>query len=470
MRITYLDEPTFLPPEFEARMAALGDFTIWRDRPSSAEAVRRLNDCDIAIVEWTALTADMFAQVHRVRHVVLVTTSFDYVDLAAAARAGITVANCPGYSSQAVGEHVFALLLAVARKLFSGDAAVRRGGVVTHAPYLGTGLRGRTLGLIGTGHTARAVAAIAVGFGMRVLGANRSGQPVSGIEVTDLAEVVVECDFLSLHVPLDDSTRGLLDARLLASLKPGAIIVNTSRGEVIDQAELARLLDSGRIAGAGLDHLSAESSDHIRALSNVVLTPGIAWYTGESRDENLDQIFENVAAFINGKKRNILNCEVVPTHTDRIKGMSVITGNAFVPPEFDVPEGLIRDGLRLLPLGPEHNDLDYQAWTSSVEHIRHTPGFTEYPWPYEMSLDDNLADLRQHATDFKERTGFTYTVLSGDELIGCVYIYPTKRAGWAAVRSWVRHDRAELDPKLYAIIRQWLDTAWPFEGVEYSPR
>ncbi|GIF17347.1 phosphoglycerate dehydrogenase-like enzyme [Actinoplanes tereljensis] len=471
MRITYLDEPTFLSPEFESRMAELGEFTVWHDRPSPATAVRRLNDCDIAIVEWTALTADMFAQMRRVRHIVLVTTSFDFVDLAAASRAGITVANCPAYSSEAVGEHVFALLLAVARRLLAGDAAVRRGDHIDHAPYLGIGLRGRTLGLIGTGGTARAVAALAAaGFGMRIIGTNRSGTPVSGIEPTGLADVVAGSDFLSVHVPLDDSTRGLLDARLLESMKPSAILVNTSRGEVIDQPALLRLLTDGKIAGAGLDHLAADSKEHIRSLPNVVLTPGIAWYTDESRRANLDVIYENVAAYLNGERRNVLNPVPVLTHTDRIKGMSVVTDNAFVPPDFEVPPGLSEDGLRLLPLGPEHNDRDYQAWTTSVEHIRRTPGFTEYPWPYDMSIDENLADLRQHAADFQQRSGFTYTVLSGDELVGCVYIYPTKTPGWAAVRSWVRHDRAELDTKLYAIVRHWLDDAWPFDGVEYSPR
>lgn len=143
----------------------------------------------------------------------------------------------------------------------------------------------------------------------------------------------------------------------------------------------------------------------------------------------------------------------------------------FVPPDFPVPDGLTRGELTLVRLGPEHNERDYDAWTSSIEHIRQTPGFTDYPWPHPMSLDDNLNDLRQHAADFRQRTGFTYTVLVGREVIGCVYIYPSKnRPGWASVRSWVRQDRAAHDQRLYDVVRAWLDDEWPFEGIEYAPR
>jgi glycerate dehydrogenase len=469
MKITYLDEPTFLPDEFRRRMATLGEFSVYHDRPDPETAIQRLNECDIAIVEWTRLSAEILGAVTRARYITLVTTSYDFVDLRAAGKAGITVAYCPGYSSQAVAEHVFALLLAVSRRLFAGDASVRRGDTIAHAPFLGIGLRRTTMGLIGTGQTARAVATIAAGFGMSVIGANRGGAAVPGIELCPLDEVIARSDFLSLHVPLDESTRRILGPERLALMKPTAVLINTCRGELIDQAALVRLLATGKLAGAGLDHLGEASADEIRKLDNVVLTPGIAWYTEESRWANLDEVYENVAAFLAGVPRNVLP---VPANiTDRMSSMSVATDSAFVPPEFQVPTGLTRDGLKLVPLGPEHNELDYRAWTSSIDHIRQTPGFTDYPWPYPMSLDDNLSDLRQHAEDFRQRVGFTYTAVADDELVGCVYIYPSKnRPGWAAVRSWVRHDHADLDKVLYAMVCDWLDAEWPFEGIEYSPR
>ena len=150
----------------------------------------------------------------------------------------------------------------------------------------------------------------------------------------------------------------------------------------------------------------------------------------------------------------------------------------FVPEDFAVPGGLLAGEFRLAPLGPQHNEDDYAAWTASIDHIRGTPGFPHGNWPHEMSLNDNLRDLERHAQDFAERRGFTYTVLSTStgDVIGCVYIYPRRgeSAGAgeqaAAVSSWVRADRAELDPALYRSVRDWLERDWPFGSVEYAPR
>jgi hypothetical protein len=145
----------------------------------------------------------------------------------------------------------------------------------------------------------------------------------------------------------------------------------------------------------------------------------------------------------------------------------------FVPDDFVVPRELATDEFRLEPLGPEHNERDYQAWMSSIEHIRSTPGLQDWSWPRpEMTLADNLADLDEHAADFANRTGFTYTVLASDsdEVIGCVYIYPRKDEPGVRVRSWVRADRADLDGPVYEAVSSWLRTAWPFTEVTYAPR
>jgi hypothetical protein len=142
---------------------------------------------------------------------------------------------------------------------------------------------------------------------------------------------------------------------------------------------------------------------------------------------------------------------------------------AFVPPDFAVPEGLTTSRFRLEPLGPEHNERDYAAWTSSIEHIHASPGFEGGRWPYEMSLEENRRDLEGHARDFAERTGFTYTVLDDGDVIGCVYIYPDREGdAEARVRSWVRADRAELDLPLRRAVSGWLAEAWPFDRVEYA--
>lgn len=144
----------------------------------------------------------------------------------------------------------------------------------------------------------------------------------------------------------------------------------------------------------------------------------------------------------------------------------------FVPEEFDVPARLDGPGFHLEPLSEDHNESDYAAWTSSMDHIRATPGFERWRWPRQMTLEENRADLRRHADDFSARRGFTYTVVSDQgETIGCVYIYPAKSGSHdAEVHSWVTADHAELDGVLYRTVQGWLERDWPFAKVEYAPR
>ena len=144
----------------------------------------------------------------------------------------------------------------------------------------------------------------------------------------------------------------------------------------------------------------------------------------------------------------------------------------FVPDDFTVPVTFAGTGFHLEPLGPEHNDADLEAWTSSIEHIRATPGFPDGSWPPldGMSAADNERDLTRHANDFRKRTGFTYTVLDDNRVIGCVYIYPPSPRDStgervAELRCWVRADRAELDDPLRQAVSQWLES-WPFDRVE----
>jgi hypothetical protein len=145
----------------------------------------------------------------------------------------------------------------------------------------------------------------------------------------------------------------------------------------------------------------------------------------------------------------------------------------FVPSDFDVPRRLEAPEFVLEPLGPEHNELDYAAWTSSMEHIAATPGWQDSRWPREMTLDENRADLERHANDFRNRAGFTYTVLDPEsrDVIGCVYIYPLRDAEEdARTLSWVRTSRAELDVPLWRAVSDWLASDWPFASVDYAPR
>ncbi|WP_042407016.1 GNAT family N-acetyltransferase [Streptacidiphilus carbonis] len=148
---------------------------------------------------------------------------------------------------------------------------------------------------------------------------------------------------------------------------------------------------------------------------------------------------------------------------------------AFVPDGFVVPLELTTRQFRLEPLGPQHNVDDHAAWSGSIEHIRATPGFGGRGWPPAagMTPQANLVDLQRHADDFARRVGFTYTVIEavGGEVIGCVYIYPSRSEGHDAdVRSWVRADRAELDAPLHEAVITWLSTDWPFGKLAHHPR
>jgi hypothetical protein len=148
-----------------------------------------------------------------------------------------------------------------------------------------------------------------------------------------------------------------------------------------------------------------------------------------------------------------------------------VPASPLVPEDFAVPAGLRTDAFVIEPLAERHNAADHAAWTSSIEHIRATPGFAGRTWPTPMSLAENAADIARHARDFADRTGFAYTVLepaSGD-VIGCVYFYPPLRDRYDAdVRSWVRADRAELDKPLYDLVRSWLAESWPFQKPDYA--
>ncbi len=152
-----------------------------------------------------------------------------------------------------------------------------------------------------------------------------------------------------------------------------------------------------------------------------------------------------------------------------------MTAHEFVPDGFEPPTSLVTAQVHLEPLGPQHNEADHAAWTSSIEHIRSTPGYPYGTWPPAtgMPLEENLADLRGHADDFTRRTGFTFTVLDpiDHDVIGCVYLYPSRSEEWdVTVRSWVRADRSDLDVPLADAVARWLTTDWPWERVDRCGR
>jgi glyoxylate reductase len=232
---------------------------------------------------------------------------YDNIDLETARRRGVRVTNTPGVVTEATAELAVALMLAAGRRIAEGDAIVRRGewSIELEETFLGRGLPGTTVGLVGFGRIAQRVAELLRGFDVRVLFADRGGAPSGhGAERRELWELLAAADFVSLHVPLTPQTRHLIGADALGLMKPGGILVNTSRGAVVDTTALIEALRTGRLAAAGLDvyedepHVPAE----LRELPNTVLLPHIGSATAATRDAMARLVAENVIAVIDGRE------------------------------------------------------------------------------------------------------------------------------------------------------------------------
>jgi glyoxylate reductase len=245
---------------------------------------------------------------------------YDNIDVAACSARGIAVANTPDVLTEATADHAFALLLGVARRLREGHALVASGGWTGWQPLqlLGREVGGATLGIVGMGRIGRAVARRALGFGMTVLYHNRHRDPEAerelGARHTGFEELLAASDVVSLHVPLTDATRHLIDAAALARMKPGAMLVNTARGPVVDEAALVDALRSGALWGAGLDVFEREPEIHpgLRDLANVVLAPHLGSATQSSRTAMAQLCARAVAAVLGGGTApNLLNASAL---------------------------------------------------------------------------------------------------------------------------------------------------------------
>jgi glyoxylate reductase len=230
---------------------------------------------------------------------------YDNIDVEAVRARGIRATNTPDVLTNATAELAVTLMLAAGRRVAEADAAVRRGGWPHETRLLGRELTGTTVGLIGFGRIGRRVAELLSGFGTRVLYSSRSEAPAEGLaERRELPELVSMSDFISVHVPLTTETHHLIDGPLLAAIKPGAILVNTSRGAVIDTGALIDALRSGRVGAAGLDVYEDEPEvpRALRELPNTVLLPHVGSATGKTRDAMARLCVENLVAVIEGRE------------------------------------------------------------------------------------------------------------------------------------------------------------------------
>lgn len=296
-------------------LAELGELVV-HERTAEAEVVGRVGDAGIVLTNKTPIGAAVFEACPGLSYVGVLATGVNVVDLEAAKAHSVVVTNIPGYSAPSVAQHVFALLLELCNRAAEHDRAVHDGRWVgcedfsfTTGPLIE--LAGKTLGIVGMGAIGQATARIGHALGMAVVAHSRTekslGTPVQWLSVDEL---FARADVVSLHCPLTPQTHKLVSAARLSSMKPGAYVINTGRGPLIDEAALADALSSGTIAGAGLDVLSSEppSADNpLLAAPNCIITPHIAWATVASRRRLLQIAADNVSAFLDGTPVNVVS-------------------------------------------------------------------------------------------------------------------------------------------------------------------
>lgn len=314
MKIVVLDGYTANPGDLDwSPLATLGELTV-HDRTPAALILERAVGAQAVLTNKVVLGADEMAALPELRYIGVLATGYNVVDVAAARARGIAVTNVPAYSTPSVAQHVFALLLELARGV-GRHADLVRGGRWSASPDFAfwatpqVELAGLTFGIVGFGAIGRAVARIARAFDMRVLVHTRTPVPAADPDVTFvmLDELFAESDVVSLHCPLTEQTRGLVNAARLAQMKPTAWLLNTGRGPLVDEAALAAALHVGRIAGAGLDVLTLEpppAGNPLLAAPNCIITPHLAWATRAARQRLLDTAVDNVRAFLAGTSRN----------------------------------------------------------------------------------------------------------------------------------------------------------------------
>jgi glycerate dehydrogenase len=315
MKIVVLDGYTANPGDLSwEALDALGTLTV-HDRTAEAEIVPRARGAEIVLTNKTVLSRDVIAALPGLKCICVLATGYNVVDVAAAKEHGVVVCNVPEYSTPNVAQAVFALLLELTNRTGHHDRTVHEGRWAACDDFCYwdgdlVELAGLTLGIVGYGRIGAAVARIGAAFGMQILAHRRSGSgTVEGGEHASLDRVFRESDVVSLHCPLTPDTKDLVNAARLATMKRTAFLINTARGTLVNESDLAAALDAGTIAGAGLDVLTVEpppASNPLLTAKNCVITPHIAWATRNARRRLIEVTAANVQAFLAGQPRNVV--------------------------------------------------------------------------------------------------------------------------------------------------------------------
>jgi len=313
MKIVITDGYTLNPGDLSWKaFDQLGE-VIYFDRSSPEETLSRCREANVIITNKTPITGEIITSATQLRVIAVTATGYNVVDVAAAKKKNVPVCNVPVYGTDSVAQHTFALLLELTNQVGKHTESVRAGDWAKSPDWCYSKtplveLRDKTIGIIGYGRIGHQVANLARAFGMKVIFYDKSELPDAD-QVGSLEELFTRSDVISVHCPLTKENTGFIDKKLLSTAKPGAFLINTSRGQLINETDLASALQKGVIAGAALDVLSTEppSANHpLTGLSNCIITPHMAWLSKEARTRIMETTFENVRLALAGKPRYVI--------------------------------------------------------------------------------------------------------------------------------------------------------------------
>lgn len=314
MKIVALDGYAANPGDLSwDELKALGECVIY-DRTAPEEVLERAADAEVVLTNKVVITAEMMAALPQLKYIGVMATGYNIVDIDAARERGIIVTNIPSYSTDSVGQMVFAHILNIAQQVQHHSEAVHQGRWTASKDFCFWDtplieLRGKKIGIVGLGHTGYTTARIAIGFGMEVYAytSKSSFQLPPEIKKMELDQLFSECDIISLHCLLTDKTRELVNAARLKLMKPTAILINTGRGQLVNEQDLADALNNGQIYAAGLDVLSQEppkADNPLLTARNCYITPHIAWASAAARERLMGILLDNLKGYIEGKVIN----------------------------------------------------------------------------------------------------------------------------------------------------------------------
>ena len=317
MKIVILDGRALNPGDLSYDcIKQFGEVTLYERTDTKEDTIARIGDSEIVLVNKVPITQEILDACPNIKLICVQATGYNIVDCDACARKGIPVTNVPSYGTAAVAQFTIALILELCHQVGIHNESVHNGDWVksTNFCYWLTPqmeLGGKTLGILGFGRIGRAVGKLAKAFGMRIIAYNRSqcdeGREIG--EYVDLGTLFAQSDILTLHCPLFPETEKIINAENIAKMKDGAMLINTSRGGLLDEAAVAQALNCGKLRGAAVDVVSQEpmASGNPLLNSNCIITPHIAWAPVESRQRLLDCVVENIRCFLNGTPQNVVN-------------------------------------------------------------------------------------------------------------------------------------------------------------------